>query len=94
MAIYPTAGLLATAYALNSVYSSLVDNRPVQVPLHDFEEFSALIGFKEVWDFEKKYAPRSGLSRMSKFLRLEATCEGDSAMPNFHISGMTFVRAT
>jgi 2-methylisocitrate lyase-like PEP mutase family enzyme len=56
MAIYPTAGLLATAYALNSVYSSLVDNKPVQLPLYDFNEFSALIGFKEVWDFEKKYA--------------------------------------
>lgn len=56
MAIYPTAGLLATAYALNNVYSSLVDDKPVQAPLYDFNEFSSLIGFQEVWDFEKKYA--------------------------------------
>jgi 2,3-dimethylmalate lyase len=56
MAIYPTAGLLATAHALDNVYNSLVDNKPVQAPLYDFNEFSALIGFKEVWDFEKKYA--------------------------------------
>lgn len=56
MAIYPTAGLLASACALNSVYASLVDGRPVQIPLYDFNEFSALIGFEEVWDFERKYA--------------------------------------
>jgi 2,3-dimethylmalate lyase len=56
MAIYPTAGLLATAYALDSVYASLVDNKPVQVPLYDFNAFSSLIGFDEVWAFEKKYA--------------------------------------
>lgn len=54
MAIYPTAGLLATAHALSNVYSSLVDDKPLQVPLYD--EFSSLIGFQEVWDFEKKYA--------------------------------------
>ena len=56
MAIYPTAGLLATAHALSNVYSSLVDDKPLQVPLYDFNEFSSLIGFQEVWDFEKKYA--------------------------------------
>jgi 2,3-dimethylmalate lyase len=56
MAIYPTAGLLATAYALSNVYGSLADDKPVQVPLYDFNEFSSLIGFQEVWDFEKKYA--------------------------------------
>jgi 2-methylisocitrate lyase-like PEP mutase family enzyme len=56
MAIYPTAGLLATAHALRSVYASLADRQPVQAPLYDFDAFSALIGFQEVWDFEKKYA--------------------------------------
>ena len=45
MAIYPTAGLLATAYALSNVYGSLADDKPVQVPLYDFNEFSSLIGF-------------------------------------------------
>lgn len=56
MAIYPTAGLLAAAYALNNVYRSLADGKPVQMPLYDFNEFSASIGFQEVWDFERKYA--------------------------------------
>jgi 2-methylisocitrate lyase-like PEP mutase family enzyme len=56
MAIYPTAGLLATAYALNNVYSALAEGKPVQAPLYDFNEFSSLIGFQEVWAFEKKYA--------------------------------------
>ena len=56
MAIYPTAGLLAAAYALNDVYRSLAEDKPVQMPLYDFNEFSAFIGFQEVWDFERKYA--------------------------------------
>jgi 2,3-dimethylmalate lyase len=56
MAIYPTAGLLAAAYALENVYRSLADDMPVQTPLYDFNEFSSFIGFQEVWDFEKKYA--------------------------------------
>jgi hypothetical protein len=30
--------------------------RMVQAPLYDFNEFSSLIGFQEVWAFEKKYA--------------------------------------
>jgi hypothetical protein len=56
MAIYPTAGLLATGNALRNIYDSLADNKPVQAPLYDFNEFSSMIGFQEVWDFEKKYA--------------------------------------
>jgi hypothetical protein len=35
---------------------SLVDDKPGQAPLYDFNEFSSLIGFRGVWDFEKKYA--------------------------------------
>ena len=56
MAIYPTAGLLAASYAISNVYGSLVENRPLQMPLYDFEGFVEMIGFQEVWDFEKKYA--------------------------------------
>jgi 2,3-dimethylmalate lyase len=56
MAIYPTAGLLASAHALDSVYAALADSRPVQAPLYDFDAFSSLIGFEEVWTFENKYA--------------------------------------
>jgi 2-methylisocitrate lyase-like PEP mutase family enzyme len=56
MAIYPTAGLLAMAHALDSAYRSLADGKPARVPLYDFNEFSSLIRFEEVWAFEKKYA--------------------------------------
>ncbi len=56
MAICPTAGLLATAYALDNVYSSLADGQLVQAPLYDFNEFSSFIGFQGGVDFEKKYA--------------------------------------
>jgi len=28
----------------------------VDVPLDDFKEFSKLMGFEHVWDFEKKWA--------------------------------------
>jgi hypothetical protein len=47
-AICPTAGLLATAYALKNVYSSLVDDKPAQAPLYDFSEFSSLLAFRGV----------------------------------------------
>ena len=36
--------------------TSPADNKPVQAPLYEFNEFSSMIGFQEVWDFEKKYA--------------------------------------
>jgi 2,3-dimethylmalate lyase len=28
----------------------------VQAPLYDFHDFVEMIGFQQVWDFEKKYA--------------------------------------
>ena len=31
------------------------DGEPVEMPLFDFTEFCGLIGFQEVWDFEKKW---------------------------------------
>jgi 2-methylisocitrate lyase-like PEP mutase family enzyme len=56
LAIYPTAGLLAAAHALNSTFDSLARDEPVQAPLYDFEDFVEMIGFREVWAFEQKYA--------------------------------------
>lgn len=55
-AIYPTAGLFAAAKALASVYEAHVHDRPVETALCAFDEFVEMIGFQEVWDFEKKYA--------------------------------------
>jgi len=56
VAIYPTAGLFAAAHALQSVYDSLANDRPVTDPLYAFHDFVELIGFQRVWDFEQKYA--------------------------------------
>ncbi len=56
MAIYPTAGLFAAAEALARVYASLANCKPVDVPLYAFGDFVRLIGYQEIWDFEKKYA--------------------------------------
>src|SRR5262249_53551440 len=55
-AIYPTAGLFAASKALASVYDDHVNDRPVQAPLYGFHDFVEMIGFQQVWDFEKKYA--------------------------------------
>ena len=43
-------------YAMLAVFGEAADNKPVQAPLYNFNEFSSMIGFQEVWDFEKKYA--------------------------------------
>jgi 2,3-dimethylmalate lyase len=56
MAIYPTAGLFAATEALARVYASLANGKPVDVPLYAFGDFVRLIGYQEIWDFEKKYA--------------------------------------
>jgi 2,3-dimethylmalate lyase len=55
-AIYPTAGLFATAKALQSVYEAHVDGREVETPLYTFHHFVEMIGFQKIWDFEEKYA--------------------------------------
>jgi len=55
-AIYPTAGLFAAAQALASVYDDHVSDRPVRAQLYAFDDFTDMIGFRQVWDFETKYA--------------------------------------
>jgi len=56
IAIYPTAGLFAAAKALAGVYDAHVADRPVETPLCTFDDFVEMIGFRQVWDFEAKYA--------------------------------------
>lgn len=60
VAIYPSLGFLAAGHALRAAYSALVNDRPVDVPLHDFQQFHSLMGFEDVWAFEKKYANHLG----------------------------------
>jgi len=58
-AIFPGTGFLAAAAALRQVYSVLKSRGStagIGLPLHDFMEFSTLMGFEDVWAFEKKYA--------------------------------------
>jgi len=56
LAIYPTVGLFAASHALASVYNELAQGKPVSDPLCAFDDFVEMIGFRQVWDFEEKYA--------------------------------------
>lgn len=59
MAIFPTCGFLAAAAAMRSIYQSLYQEGSTadyKGELYDFKEFSKLMGFEAIWDFEKKYA--------------------------------------
>jgi 2-methylisocitrate lyase-like PEP mutase family enzyme len=57
-AIWPAVGFLATAQALTTAYEDLQSNGTTTagVPMFSFAAFNELIGFKDVWDFEKRYA--------------------------------------
>ena len=58
-AIFPGTGFLAMGAALQRVYQSLKDTGTTSaagVPLYDFMDFSKLMGFEDVWAFDKRYA--------------------------------------
>ena len=57
-AIFPAVGFLATAQALTTAYADLRDTGTTSpdTPMYSFAEFNELIGFKDVWEFEKRYA--------------------------------------
>lgn len=62
MAIYPSMTGLAAAAAADAALRAFVEHGTSQTPaqpLFDFSEFNQLIGFPEVWEFEKRWA-RSG----------------------------------
>ncbi len=59
LAIYPGTGFLAIGATLRKVYEHIQNTGSSigsPVPLDDFKAFSKLMGFQEVWDFEKKWA--------------------------------------
>ncbi len=59
LAIYPAAGFLAMGEALRQVYGQILETgSSIGSPpgLYDFQEFSRLMGFEHVWEFEKKWA--------------------------------------
>jgi len=58
LAIFPSATSLAAASAMEALLMALkTDGNYASQTLFDFKEFCGLIGFEEVWAFEKKWAP-------------------------------------
>jgi 2-methylisocitrate lyase-like PEP mutase family enzyme len=59
LAIYPVAGLLSAAAALNTVYRQIRDTGSSlgsPAPLYPFAEMNRLMGFEEVWAFDQAHA--------------------------------------
>jgi 2-methylisocitrate lyase-like PEP mutase family enzyme len=57
IAIFPAAGFLAAGEALQRAYADLRKNGTSTdaVPMFSFSEFNKLIGFEDVWEFERRY---------------------------------------
>ncbi len=58
MAIFPTTGFLAAAAAMRGAYEELRregSSAKLEVPLYSFTEFSKLMGFEDVWAFERAH---------------------------------------
>jgi 2-methylisocitrate lyase-like PEP mutase family enzyme len=58
IAIFPVAGLLASAAALEAAYADIRDHGAStgDVAMYPFEQFNRLIGFPEIWEFERRYS--------------------------------------
>ncbi|MEM9049181.1 MAG: isocitrate lyase/PEP mutase family protein [Pseudomonadota bacterium] len=56
LAIHPAIGFLGVGAALSRAYAELGAAGHVrQTPMHDFEDFCRLMGFEEVWAFERRW---------------------------------------
>ena len=58
-AIYPSMTSLIAVSAVETALLRLKndgDGEPADIPMFDFKEFCGMIGFQEVWDFEKHWA--------------------------------------
>jgi 2-methylisocitrate lyase-like PEP mutase family enzyme len=59
MAIYPVTGLLAAAAAMEAVYRELRETGTtlaVRDKLYPFEQMTKVMGFEEVWAFDRRHA--------------------------------------
>ena len=59
IAIFPVTAMLAATQAMAAAYGTLKvegSSAALTQPLYPFTELSTLMGFQDVWDFEKKYA--------------------------------------
>jgi 2-methylisocitrate lyase-like PEP mutase family enzyme len=56
-AIYPSMTSLVAGAAMEQALNALKEKGSYEdLPIFDFKEFCGLIGFQEVWDFEKRWA--------------------------------------
>jgi 2-methylisocitrate lyase-like PEP mutase family enzyme len=58
IAIYPAAGMTAACAALESVYAHLLAKGSLEgspVPAFDMQQLHALVGFADVWEFERRH---------------------------------------
>lgn len=58
-AIYPALSSLIAASAMETAFVKLRDEgdgEPADMPMFDFRTFCEMIGFREVWDFERKWS--------------------------------------
>jgi 2-methylisocitrate lyase-like PEP mutase family enzyme len=58
IALFPATGFLTAAAALRAAYRTLRDRGSsigLDVPVYDFKEFSALMGFRDVMEFERAH---------------------------------------
>jgi 2-methylisocitrate lyase-like PEP mutase family enzyme len=59
IAIFPVTALLASVKAMSQVYAHFKahgSSQGVPAPLQDFGELTKLMGFEDVWEFEKRHA--------------------------------------
>jgi 2-methylisocitrate lyase-like PEP mutase family enzyme len=59
IAIFPVSALLAAVKAMSGVYAHIKatgSSTGVAVPQEDFAELTKLMGFSDIWDFEKRHA--------------------------------------
>ena len=59
LAIFPVTAMLASVPAMTQVYQQFKDtgsSAGSATPLYDFGALTQLMGFEDVWDFEKRYA--------------------------------------
>jgi 2-methylisocitrate lyase-like PEP mutase family enzyme len=59
IAIYPSAGMGAACSAIESAFSYLRDKQGLEgcaVPAFDMKQLHELVGFPEIWEFEKRHA--------------------------------------
>jgi 2-methylisocitrate lyase-like PEP mutase family enzyme len=58
IAIHPAAGFLSCAAGLDKAFQDLKEHGTVTeaTPMYDFSEFTNMIGFPDVWAFDKRYA--------------------------------------